>query len=249
MFEVNKSYSKQLIYEILGVPKKLQRGNWDTGYHIYNDNVFIFANIETAGRTGHNYFNHWSGDRLVWYCKNRSHIEQPTVQKLLNPSSRVYIFIRTNARLLFTFAGQATMISYSNTTPVCIKWGFYSNNLYPDEILEFTPITEGAIELKTVNRYERSLLARELCIKHYGYNCQICNLNFENFYGEIGLHFTHIHHLKPLATIGEKYIVDPIKDLIPVCPNCHAMIHRRTPPFTVEELSYKIQEIKNFKNE
>ena len=36
------------------------------------------------------------------------------------------------------------------------------------------------------------------------------------------------------------YDVDPINDLMPVCPNCHAMLHRRTPPFSVEELAASI---------
>ncbi|MDB9470225.1 hypothetical protein PN480_18680 [Dolichospermum circinale CS-1225] len=34
----------------------------------------------------------------------------------------------------------------------------------------------------------------------------------------------------------EEYEVDPIKDLRPVCPNCHAMIHRRLPPLSIDEI-------------
>ena len=46
----------------------------------------------------------------------------------------------------------------------------------------------------------------------------------------------HVHHCKPLSEIQEGYEVDPIKHLIPICPNCHAVIHRRKPPYTIEEV-------------
>ena len=45
-----------------------------------------------------------------------------------------------------------------------------------------------------------------------------------------------MHHLRPLSEIGEEYEVDPIEDMRPVCPNCHLMIHRRTPPLKIEEI-------------
>lgn len=52
-------------------------------------------------------------------------------------------------------------------------------------------------------------------------------MNFEKFYGKLGKHFIHVHHIIPLKDINEEYIVNPIKDLIPVCPNCHAMLHTK----------------------
>ena len=45
-----------------------------------------------------------------------------------------------------------------------------------------------------------------------------------------------MHHLLPLSEIKISYVVDPKEDLRPVCPNCHAVIHRRNPPFTLEEV-------------
>ena len=57
-----------------------------------------------------------------------------------------------------------------------------------------------------------------------------------NVYGDMGDGFIHVHHLKDLATIGEEYEVDPIEDLRPVCPNCHAMLHRTVPAMSIEDL-------------
>jgi 5-methylcytosine-specific restriction protein A len=51
-------------------------------------------------------------------------------------------------------------------------------------------------------------------------------MDFEKMYGEIGHGFIHVHHIIPISTIGEEYKIDPIKDLVPVCPNCHAMLHK-----------------------
>lgn len=95
---------------------------------------------------------------------------------------------------------------------------------------------EGKSISVQVNKYERDTNARKKCIEHFGTKCQICNFDFEKVYGKLGKDFIHVHHKKPISEIGKEYIVDPIKDLIPVCPNCHAMLHRRKPAFTIPEI-------------
>ncbi|WP_020683329.1 HNH endonuclease [Marinobacterium rhizophilum] len=107
---------------------------------------------------------------------------------------------------------------------------------HPDEVENPEQFVEGAVRRVAVNSYERSAKAREACINHYGVSCVVCELNFERIYGVVGNGFIHVHHLKPLGSIGEGYEVDPVEDLRPVCPNCHAMLHRKNPPFTPEEL-------------
>lgn len=87
---------------------------------------------------------------------------------------------------------------------------------------------EGASHQTTVTSYERNPFARQKCLEKYGYACQICGLKFEDKYGEVGKDFIHVHHIEFIASKGGKsHKVDPIKDLIPVCPNCHAMLHRK----------------------
>jgi 5-methylcytosine-specific restriction protein A len=95
---------------------------------------------------------------------------------------------------------------------------------------------EGTARTVQVNRYERNVEARRACIRHYGLNCVVCGFNFQQAYGNIGIGFIHVHHLTPLSLVGEQYEVDPIKDLRPVCANCHAMFHQQTPPLSIEEL-------------
>jgi 5-methylcytosine-specific restriction enzyme A len=97
-------------------------------------------------------------------------------------------------------------------------------------------IFEGAVRRVTVNAYERNQEARRKCIEYYGVTCQICGFNFEKAYGKAGKDFIHVHHLKQISEIGETYKIDPIQDLRPVCPNCHAIIHKRKPSHTIEEV-------------
>ena len=117
------------------------------------------------------------------------------------------------------------------------------NALLPEEVVNTEVYVEGATTQITVNAYERNAKARAACIKHYGVTCCICGFNFQETYGDMGMNFIHVHHLKPLAEIGEEYQLDPIRDLRPVCPNCHAMIHRSrsSPPYTIEEMRKLIQ--------
>jgi 5-methylcytosine-specific restriction protein A len=100
---------------------------------------------------------------------------------------------------------------------------------------------EGTRKQVYVNSYERNRDARDQCVKHYGARCIICGFDFEKTYGKIGRNVIHVHHLKPLSEIGEKYQVDPINDLHPVCPNCHVIIHEKTPPYSIDEVMAMIK--------
>ena len=66
-------------------------------------------------------------------------------------------------------------------------------------------------------------------------------------HGEIGKNFIHVHHLTPISTIGKEYELNVDTDLVPVCPNCHYMLHRKDPPYTIEELKDKLYEVENAK--
>ncbi|MGD0383986.1 MAG: hypothetical protein ABSA77_10715 [Thermoguttaceae bacterium] len=107
---------------------------------------------------------------------------------------------------------------------------------YPDSVEDESLFTEGAKKTITVNAYERDTAARKACVKRHGSRCAVCDMSFEERYGIIGKGFIHIHHKKPLAGTRNTYKVNPTKDLIPVCPNCHAMLHTSNPPLGIEEL-------------
>ena len=112
---------------------------------------------------------------------------------------------------------------------------------YPEELSHPEAHTEGAKRQMTVNAYERSAGAREACILHYGSSCLACGFDFGAKYGPALSGYIHVHHIVPLETIGGEYKVDPIRDLVPLCPNCHATAHQKNPPYTVDEIKALIK--------
>ena len=86
---------------------------------------------------------------------------------------------------------------------------------------------EGALMTVEVNKYERSRTARDKCIALKGCRCAVCGMDFGEMYGPAGKGFIHVHHLVPISSIGKEYKLDAERDLVPVCPNCHYMLHRK----------------------
>jgi hypothetical protein len=105
-----------------------------------------------------------------------------------------------------------------------------------DEIDNPPPLLEGARYRVTVNAYERDPRARHLCVASHGATCVVCGFSFGSAYGPVADGFIHVHHLRPLSELGGEYKIDPVEDLRPVCPNCHAVLHRRVPAFSVDEV-------------
>jgi len=105
-----------------------------------------------------------------------------------------------------------------------------------EEVTDGSHLPEGAVRKVMINAYERNATARALCIAHYGPTCTVCGFNFGAAYGELAEGFIHVHHIRPLSEIGEEYKVDPISDLRPVCPNCHAIIHLGGETRSIEEV-------------
>jgi predicted HNH restriction endonuclease len=111
-----------------------------------------------------------------------------------------------------------------------------------EEIEPSRVFLEGAKHRVMVNAFERDPRARLACLAHYGAECCICGMSFGARYGSVAEGFIHIHHLRQLAAIGKKYKVNPVQDLRPVCPNCHAVLHIRGP----NEPAYEIREVQAF---
>jgi 5-methylcytosine-specific restriction protein A len=111
----------------------------------------------------------------------------------------------------------------------------------PEEVAFSDTFVEGAVSRVVVNRFERDPKARQACLDHWGYDCAVCASNLADFYGELGRDFIHVHHLRELSSLGGSYCVDPVKDLRPVCPNCHSMLHRSRPALTVSQLRARMK--------
>jgi len=104
------------------------------------------------------------------------------------------------------------------------------------------PLTEGISKTASVTVYERNPIARQQCIAHYGTTCFACGFSFGKAYGETAEGFIRVHHLKSVAERGGEYRIDPSKDLCPICPNCHAVIHLQSPALSIVELKRMLKQ-------
>lgn len=114
--------------------------------------------------------------------------------------------------------------------------------ILPEEVEKPEDYFEGASRSISVNTYERNGVARAKCLAHYGFKCTACAFDFQERYGNLGARYIHVHHLTPIGRIKKEYKLDPIRDLRPICPNCHAMIHRTKTALTIEELKLALRE-------
>lgn len=112
----------------------------------------------------------------------------------------------------------------AKASQLCLNYALVGLNV--EEVATNVGVEEGVAQTVTSTRYERSRLNRKRCIEHYGLICQVCDLDFGIEYGKLGSGYIEVHHITPLSEIKEGYRVDPIQDLIPLCSNCHSMIHR-----------------------
>lgn len=101
---------------------------------------------------------------------------------------------------------------------------------------EVEALPEGGKTRIEVNRYERDRRNRSAALAIHGHACKACDLDMGERYGPTAAGYIEVHHVTPVSQVGEGYIIDPRTDLIPLCPNCHSVAHRRSPPFSVEEL-------------
>lgn len=100
---------------------------------------------------------------------------------------------------------------------------------------------EGRRRSVMVSRLERSASARRACIQAMGCRCLVCDIDFGERYGGVGQGYIHVHHQETLAGPRGERETNPLGDLVPVCPNCHAMLHHTNPPMTIEELRRRLR--------
>lgn len=102
-------------------------------------------------------------------------------------------------------------------------------------------LPEGAKTKVVVNRYERDRRNRAAALAIHGLVCKACGLDMGERYGSAAAGLIEVHHVTPVSELGGNYIINPKTDLLPLCPNCHAVTHRRAPPYSVSELRQMLQ--------
>lgn len=221
------------------------RGIWKISKDRTKDLKYAFAIHKNIVKNVY-LIDEWYEGNTTEYKARKINSNDPKIKGRLEFRGRIAFdmqhFIGSNVSSYYK-KGEANPIKYIELEE--LENILKENIIYPDDI-EDNNLFEGTKKQIIVNAYERSSQAREECINKYGYKCTICFFDFKEIYGEIGKDFIHVHHLKPLSEIDEKYQINPIQDLRPVCPNCHAMLHKRKPAYSIEEIKNFIEK-SNFK--
>lgn len=180
--------------------------------------------------------------RQPGYMKSMEHID-----KILSEGFRLFTFKMTRAKT--TGDGPARVKNFETTIyekRLLIEKPLYYAVALNAETREsdtaWPEYLEGAQRETVQTVTERNPEARRACLKEFGYACSICGFDFLATYGEIGKGYIHVHHLSLVSGPKKRHTVNPIRDLRPVCPNCHAMIHKRMPHFEIDELKQIIRQ-------
>jgi predicted HNH restriction endonuclease len=182
-------------------------------------------------------------DKLV----NQGTVEDNLKKQLLTPAKRkgIQLLLNYNSTIKID---NITMVHYKPDRPSQDLWEkepmtslealfLEERSLFINQIVENDIDSEKAQEDSYYKdgkvteyygiRYERNPINRAKAIEIHGVTCKACGFNFEKVYGERGKNFIEVHHVKPLHSIGEEIDINPETDLVPVCSNCHRMIHRK----------------------
>ena len=125
----------------------------------------------------------------------------------------------------------AQSIACINDVRACSDWSALERYLaeIPDPVSEVvqTERIEGKLIQIHATAYERDPKNRAECLRIHGTKCAICGFDAAEVYGEEFRGHIHVHHIEPLGEVGAAHAIDPATDLIPVCPNCHMILHAK----------------------
>ncbi len=157
-----------------------------------------------------------NGIEVTLESKKRRSISESEVQNFCE------VFSRTNSRKTTSYSE-----IYRNSSYLLTINDYLNSDEFKlaEEVSDSEERVEGKHRRILVNRYERDPILRRLCVELQGTICKVCNTDLIDIYGDEVRGLIHVHHLKPISEAGGPQSINPEKDLAPVCPNCHAVIH------------------------
>lgn len=232
-------YSRKQVRTLLGpISNEAPEAIWNSNYFKIGKYLVVFANATNSSEniSSEQVKINDHETRILWFGKPNAHSEQPVFRALFQGKLQLLFFVRWNEKDdLFTFLSTEKILSFSNDHLLndltrTIKIEIQISELNSDDSLEeVSSEQEGRRTLRMHSYYERNPRLRLECIRLHGVRCKICDFDFRERFGELGANFCHVHHIEPLSEVGKAHLVSPLTDLIPVCPNCHAMLHRVQP--------------------
>lgn len=182
--------------------------------------------------------------------------------RLVKPGDLVIVTIRSSRKCVFEVTGEYRfaegdgVLGYRHLRPATVTsldadelWQAVGADVAIGQNIRWTLAccthdqTRAEVQYTEGERYEvrstaieRNPAARAACLAHFGHCCAVCGFDFAATFGEIGEGYIHVHHRRDLCLSDGPTHIDPVRDLIPLCPNCHAMVHRVKPSMEVQEL-------------
>jgi 5-methylcytosine-specific restriction protein A len=105
-----------------------------------------------------------------------------------------------------------------------------------DQVELFHSLEGRNVLREHLTRERDPALIREFKRQLSSFVCSVCHFDFEQVYGAIGHGFVEAHHVEPIG-LRDGSTSTTVHDLIPVCSNCHRMLHRQAPPYLREEIA------------
>lgn len=240
---------------MLGAPLKNPRWSWGA---VRSDDKVVFLRVwkdEIEQYNGSQYVQILNNDKWKAKPNSRGYSDRVKHVKMIEQGSQCYL-IKCEAvdkikRRIKNFEKDEVFlggrIKRNGNCLIELIRSVPTHQIMPTRLPEEVPATstysEGAVQKVQVNKYERCPKARATCIAHHGYTCVVCDFNFGQVYGPLAEKFIHVHHLKQLSKKGGKYEIDPVNDLRPVCPNCHAIIHLNGECRSIEGVRQMLQKV------
>lgn len=203
--------------------------------------VLLVTKIKQSGSTP--YIDKIEGNILSMMGQEKHGSDNRLMDNLNKTKDLIYLFYRNLHHTPYTYLGRCYLISAKINKYKPSVFEFLIENIdeglnddsdimnyianIPAQTEETSALfAEGAKKITQHVRYERNPYNRKEAIRLQGHKCKICGFDFNEFYGkDLAEDYIEVHHIKPLA--DGMQIIDPAKDLIPVCANCHRMLHRK----------------------
>jgi 5-methylcytosine-specific restriction protein A len=218
--------------------------------------VWLFVTEEkTSDRT--QYKDYFDGQSLQFEGQTERRTDHMLIDSEIE-GNEIIVFYRKRKdeypKFGFRYLGPFSYYSHKTdeSTPGPTRFILYPNELLPNDdtvvtgVAEttqpYSPMVEGKERSRIQTYYERNQKLRTQAIKIHGTNCKVCGFDFGRKYGRFGEGYIEIHHITPHSSIKGEREVNPQNDLIPVCSNCHRMIHRpRDTWLTIDEIQKMIR--------
>lgn len=186
-----------------------------------------------------------------------------TDSKIINHSadgSEILVFYRKKKgqypRYAFRYMGRFEYVTHNGDKPKRFVLQSLDLDMNEDgecsrvaQELPTSEYTEGRSRTRMQTYYERNPRLRAEALQIHGTRCSACGFDFSKTYGRHGEGYIEIHHLRPVSSYGGDTAVNPKTDLIPLCSNCHRMVHRKEEVLTLEALRSIIEEARHSRTE